>query len=205
MDKWDNLDQALNQDRNTVFDVFDHAYGEWSGPNNHPNNFMNYLKDTYSTKYLNLKGTRYLNPEHIEAFLKLKTKEFEPYNNGQAVTKVVDIKEPNINLGPKANRKKYIQYLKNLKNDYQLLESFQLGSKDMNIDFEMDLHQVFTEPRRDEYNRVPVNNSPYNGLFFYTGSVLNENNSKEFIYYMGPHIIKLSKESSLPDVFILVI
>ena len=48
MDKWDNLDQALNQDRNTVFDVFDHAYGEWSGPKNNPEQFMRYLSDTYS-------------------------------------------------------------------------------------------------------------------------------------------------------------
>lgn len=130
-----NLNDSLNQDINTVFDTFDHIYGKLSGPNNNPEKFMGYLNDTYSTKYLNLKNTKYLKPEHLEAFLNLKGKELEPYHKNMAVSKVIDVKEPTINLKSEENRKLYIEYLKKIKQDYELLEGLQLGSKDMGYDF----------------------------------------------------------------------
>jgi len=125
----------MNQDNNTVFDQFDNFYGKWAGPKSHPDQFMKYLDDTYNNKYLNLKPTRYLKPQHMEAFLKLKTKELDSYNNNMTISKVIDVKEPTINLKSKENREQYIQYLEKIKEKYEFLEAFQLGSKDMDNDF----------------------------------------------------------------------
>jgi hypothetical protein len=76
-----------------------------------------------------------------------------------------------------------------------LLEGMQLGSKDMNFNFEENLHQVFTTTRKKTDLQGPSNIKPFDGLFFYTGNNLSETNAKEFIYYMGKNIIKFSKNS----------
>lgn len=188
------LNDNINQDINTIFDTFDHAYGKWAGPNNDPEQFLRYLSGDYSTKYLNLRNTRYLTPQHIEAFLKLKSKEFNYYQqNLNEPQKPINVKEYNIDLNSSQNRRDYIKHLKKLKENYEFVEAMQKGSKDMNLVFDETLHQVFTQTRKDTNLQGPISIRPFDGLFLYTGKILSENNSKEFIYYMGKNIIKFSK------------
>lgn len=190
------LNDNINQDINTIFDTFDHAYGKWAGPNNDPEQFLRYLSGDYSTKYLNLRNTRYLTPQHIEAFLKLKSKDFEAYNQNLTIPKKpINIKESTIDLNSSENRRDYIKHLKKLKENYEFVEAMQKGSKDMNLVFDESLHQVFTQTRKDNNIKGPITIRPFDGLFLYTGKILSENNSKEFIYYMGKNIIKFSKKS----------
>jgi hypothetical protein len=132
MDKYNNIDMYLdNSTPNPILDNFDNFYSKHSKNINsdqeNPKNFLNYLAGDYNTKYLNIKPTRYLDKNHLKAFLDLKSKKFESYKEPE---KKIDVNEPVINLKNNKNRKDYIKHLKKKETDYNLLESLQESQSD---------------------------------------------------------------------------
>jgi hypothetical protein len=194
-----------DDDTNLVFDSFDHAYGNYTRPHNDPEQFLKFLDNTYNTKYLNLKKSRFLTSKHLEAFMRLNSKSNQ---RAEETKNEIQNKEAVINLNDKQNRKQYIEFLNNLNNDYNLLEAMQNSTKGMSINNRgrSGLQIETNSYIKSDKIKPPIEISPYNGLFLYVGTILSKKNEevkneevknfqsiKEFIYYMDKNIIKFSK------------